>query len=252
MSGPRDFTYAIHSEKNIDNSSKLDGTVRFYAFVRSIMLRGKAREVLDFGAGRGAFWYLNTEQDGSLLRRHLQDLRFEGATVTACDVDPVVLTHPCSHQQVVLEMGKALPFPDAAFDLIISDVTFEHIEDPEQVAGELLRVLRPGGYICARTPNKFGYVKLLTSLVPNSRHVALLKRVQPDRAAEDVFPTRYRLNSVNDARRHFRGCDIYHYTDSSEPSYYFGNSIFYRALLLFHKLLPDCFATSICFFIRKR
>jgi SAM-dependent methyltransferase len=247
-----DFTHRIHPEKNLDNSSKLDGTVRFYALVRAALLRTRAQQVLDFGAGRGSFWHLNTETDGSLLRRHLQDLRFEGAEVTAADVDPVVLSHPCSHRQVVIEPGKPLPFADGAFDVIVSDVTFEHVDDPARVAAELMRVLRPGGYICARTPNRRGYVKLITGLIPNRLHVRFLRRIQPERLAEDVFPTRYRLNSLADIRRHFQGAEIYHYFDSAEPSYYFGNPILYRLFLAFHRLLPDAFATSLCLFIRKR
>lgn len=247
-----DFTLRIHPEKNIDNSSKLDGTVRFYNLVRAAMLRTRARQVLDFGAGRGAFWHLSQEPDGSLLHRHLQDLRFEGAEVTAADVDPVVLGHPASHRQVVITPGEPLPFADEAFDVIVSDVTFEHIDDPGPVAGELLRVLKPGGYICARTPNKFGYVKIITAMIPNRSHVRLLRRIQPTRKAEDVFPTRYKLNSVADVRKHFPGCDIYHYQDSAEPSYYFGNSIIYWLFLIVHRLLPDVFGTSLCLFIRKR
>lgn len=247
-----DFTLRIHPEKNIDNSSKLDGTVRFYSMVRAAMLRTGARQVLDFGAGRGAFWHLSERPDGSLLHRHLQDLRFDGAEVTAADVDPVVLSHPASHRQAVLTPGQPLPFADEAFDLIVSDVTFEHIDDPDPLARELLRVLKPGGYICARTPNKFGYVKIITAMIPNRDHVRFLRRIQPDRLAEDVFPTRYKLNSVADIRRHFQGCEVYHYFDSAEPSYYFGNPLIYRLFLLFHRLLPDALGTSLCLFIRKR
>lgn len=247
-----DFTHRVHPEKNLDNSSKYDGTVRFYSLVRAAMLRTKARHVLDYGAGRGVFWSLNDQAAGSLLRKHLQDLRFEGAEVTAADVDPIVLTHPCSQAQVVVSPGEPLPFEDGAFDVIVSDVTFEHIDDPEHVASELLRVLRPDGYICARTPNKLGYVKLLTAMVPNRLHVRFLRSIQPERLGEDVFPTRYKMNSVKDLKRYFRDCDIYHYFDSAEPSYYFGNSVFYRVVLLVHRILPDMFATSLCVFIRKR
>jgi SAM-dependent methyltransferase len=247
-----DFTRRIHPEKGLDSSSKLDGTVRFYSFVRAAMLRTEARQVLDFGAGRGAFWSLNDGEHGSLLHRHLQDLRFGGAEVTAADIDPVVLTHPCSNRQVVLRPGEPLQFADESFDVIVSDVTFEHVEEPALVARELLRVLRPGGYICARTPNKWGYVKFITSLIPNRAHVALLKFIQPDRRAEDVFPTKYRLNSVSEIRRHFAGCEVFHYFDSAEPSYYFGNEIVYRLMLAVHRVMPDFMATSLCVFIRKR
>jgi 2-polyprenyl-3-methyl-5-hydroxy-6-metoxy-1,4-benzoquinol methylase len=56
------------------------------------------------------------------------------------------------------------PFPNETFDLVVSDSTFEHVSDAEQVASELDRVLKPGGWICARTPNRHGYVALLNRL----------------------------------------------------------------------------------------
>ena len=243
----KDFTHSIHREKRIDGFTALDGTIKFYSFVRAILLKTDAREVLDFGAGRGAALI----DDASSYRRNLRDLRATGANVTACDVDDVVLTHPCSDKQVVIEAGQRLPFADASFDVIVSDMTFEHIDDAPFVADELLRVLRPGGYICARTPNRFGYVRLMTGLVPNKMHSSLLKHIQPDRKEEDVFPTVYRMNSPGQIRPLFEHCNVYHIYDSAEPAYYFGNSLLYRGLMVLHKLLPAKFATALFLFIEK-
>jgi SAM-dependent methyltransferase len=40
----------------------------------------------------------------------------------------------------------ALPFPDGAFDCVVSDQVLEHVQgDPRLAVGESLRVLRPGG-----------------------------------------------------------------------------------------------------------
>ena len=52
---------------------------------------------------------------------------------------------------VRLECGNAaaLDFPDASFDLVMQSVVFSSILDPEmrqQIAGEMLRVLRPGSF----------------------------------------------------------------------------------------------------------
>jgi SAM-dependent methyltransferase len=241
------FLDSIHPERSVTGFSKHDGTITFYGFVRAIMRDLDARRIMDFGAGRGAWHELC-----SGWKRELQDLRHYGAEVVACDVDPAVMAHPASDRQVVLEPGRPLPFPDGHFDMIVSDFTFEHIADPGFVAAELIRVTRPGGYICARTPNKYGYAKILTAMVPNRHHVRLLERVQPERQAQDVFPTVFRLNSVRDIRRHFPGCDISWYRDSAEPAYYFGSPALYRLFLIVHKLLPDVWATAICFLIRKR
>lgn len=242
-----DFTYTRHAEKGIDDFTSLDGTIRFYGFVRAILLKRKAADVLDFGAGRGVFWH----DDPSVYRRHIRDLRATGAQVTACDVDPAVMSHPCSARQVVITPGAPLPFADASFDTIVSDMTFEHIDEPENIARELLRILRPGGYICARTPNGLGYVRLLTALVPNRLHARVLRQVQPDRKAEDVFPTVYRMNSPAQIRALFPGARVCYYFDSAEPSYYFGSRVLYEAFMLLHRVLPQRFATTLCVFIEK-
>ena len=195
------FLNVIHPEASIDGFTKLDGTISFYSFVKAAMLQLDAKIILDFGAGRGAFWESNTKKHGSLWRRHLQDLRFNGAHVVACDIDPVVKNHPCSHEQIIIQKGQSLPFEDDTFDLIVSDVTFEHIEHPEIVSRELQRVLRHGGYICVRTPNATGYVKIFTQLIPNKLHSRFLKYIQPNRKEDDIFPTVYKMNTVTSIKK---------------------------------------------------
>ncbi len=236
-----------HRETAVDGFSKLDGTVRFYAFVRAAMLRRQVRRVLDFGAGRGAFWF----DDTSLYRRDLRDLRASGATVTACDVDPAVLEHPCSDHKFVIQPDGPLPFGDASFNVIVADMVFEHIANPRETALELLRVLKPGGVICARTPNRIGYVALTARLIPASRHTHLLRSIQPDRLAHDVFAKYYRLNSPREVRNAFAGCHVHHYYESAEPAYCFANRLIYGAMLAVHAILPPPLATTICFFITK-
>ena len=41
-----------------------------------------------------------------------------------------------------------LPFYDSKFDVVFSAATFEHYYNPWQVAKEVSRVLKPGGYFC--------------------------------------------------------------------------------------------------------
>lgn len=45
----------------------------------------------------------------------------------------------------VLGSGEAIPFADASFDLVIATVVFEYFERPHDAAGEIYRILRPGG-----------------------------------------------------------------------------------------------------------
>ena len=146
----------------------------------------------------------------------------------------------------LFDPAKPLPYPDASFDLIYSSWVLEHVDDPATVAGELMRVLKPGGCICAVTPNKRGYISMAARLAGNARHVPLLKRIQPDRLDHDVFPTGYKLNTPAAIRRYFgdKG-DVVVYAMSSEPSYYFGNSMMFRIFKLIHKLTPSGLHTAL-------
>lgn len=245
------FRQRMHREAGIDGFSQHDGVVRFYSFVWACILRTGASRVMDYGAGRGVQYLRNAAEDGSLYRRHLLDLRNTGARVTACDIDAAVLAHSCSDEQRQVGRDAPLPFEDDRFDVIVCDNTFEHIETPELTAAELLRVLRPGGYICARTPSRYGYVALAASLVPNRLHDAVLRRAQPHKKAEDTFPTVYRLNSPAQIRRCFPDCTVHHFHFSGEPAYSFENALIYRAFQLLHRLLPGPLNATLCAFIRK-
>jgi ubiquinone/menaquinone biosynthesis C-methylase UbiE len=46
--------------------------------------------------------------------------------------------------------GRRLPFPDGAFDLILSNSLLHHIPDPAPMLDEVTRVLKPGGAIFIR------------------------------------------------------------------------------------------------------
>ena len=53
--------------------------------------------------------------------------------------------------------GHSLPFKDAVFDAVISEAVLEHVQDPNRVASEIHRVLKPGGYVCAAVPFLQGF-----------------------------------------------------------------------------------------------
>jgi SAM-dependent methyltransferase len=246
------FLKSVHPELGVDNFSRLDGTVIFFSFVKAAMKRVGAKRVMDFGAGRGQVFHDRDKPESSLFKLELMDLRTDGAKVWACDIDPAVLAHPASHHQHIIGADAKLPFEDGFFDVIATDVTFEHVTNAQEVAVELMRVLKPGGWLCARTPNKFGYVSLITRLVPNRHHVKALRYILPEREAQDTFPTAFKMNSVGDIKRLFAGHEVLWYRDSAGPSYYFGNRILYALFMGLHKILPNTLATSLCVFVRKR
>lgn len=244
--------YKLHPEVIVDRFSQMDCDLVFYSFVRAIYLRNKIKSVLDYGAGRNRYEQDFDSSRDSFLIKDLRDLRFGGASVTAADLDEAVKTHPTSEHQVVFKFDEPLPFPDNNFDLIVSDFVFEHVSNPEQVAAELQRVLRPGGWLAIRTPNILGYMTWVAAITPNRLHNAVLRFVQPDRKEQDTFPTYYRLNSRRAFVRYFTECRVASASDSWEPAYFFGNAILYRIFLLIHKLLPRAFGTATMFFLQKK
>jgi SAM-dependent methyltransferase len=169
------------------------------------------------------------------------------AEVWACDIDPVVLTHSCSDRQIVVE-PTALPFPDNHFDMIVSDWVFEHIERPARVCPEIVRVLKPGGLIFARTPRRWGYPAIAARLIPERLHLSVLRWAQPTREPRDVFRAHYRLNTLAAARAYFRGCAVSHYLCGLSPAYFPVGQDLARTL---HVLFPHMLATAICFVIEK-
>jgi ubiquinone/menaquinone biosynthesis C-methylase UbiE len=78
------------------------------------------------------------------------------------------MQNPALDEAYVFNPKDPLPLGDASIDVIVSDVTFEHIVDPAQAARELDRVLKHGGWLCARTPIAMG--------TSRSRGVSCLKQ----------------------------------------------------------------------------
>jgi SAM-dependent methyltransferase len=222
----------------------VDSTVDFYTRVNALL--SPEMIVLDFGAGRGR----GSEGPSSYVRT-LATLKGKVQKVVGADVDPVVRDNPLIDDAVVIAPDSPLPFADRSIDLIVSDWTFEHIQNPNIVVRELGRVLRPGGWICARTPNRWGYITIGAQLVPERLHAAVLRKAQPDRKQCDVFPKFYKLNSHRAIKRIFHGFDVFLYTVNSEPAYFGNSRLLWRAALLGFRITPSRFGAIIHAFLRK-
>lgn len=236
----------LYPEQRAGGFSRADGTVAYYSRVNALLQPDHV--VVDFGAGRGGIG-----DETPSYRRDLQILRGRVKKVIGIDVDPVVLENPTVDEAVVWVPGTPIGLPDASVDLIVSEYTFEHVEDPAEVARELERILKPGGWICARTPNKWGYIALGARVVPNGLHARALTRLQPGRQERDVFPTRYRMNTLRSVRRWFPepSFDVLGYTIESEPNYFGNSRIMIYAMYGLMKMLPQRLGSMYLFFIQK-
>lgn len=105
------------------------------------------------------------------------------------------LMHRC------LANGDALPFCEGAFDLVSANMVVEHLEHPEQVFGEIARVLSPGGRAVFVTPNRMHPAVWVSAVaLTRSSRRNLAHRVER-RDLEHVFPTYYRCNTPSAVRR---------------------------------------------------
>lgn len=100
---------------------------------------GPGRRVLDVAAGSGNVAIRAAEA---------------GADVVACDLEPAQLVagrRGAAADGVVVDWveadAAALPFPDDSFDVVVSAAGAIFAPDQRAVAGELVRVCRPGGTI---------------------------------------------------------------------------------------------------------
>ncbi len=50
------------------------------------------------------------------------------------------------------DLTEGVPFADRSFDVVVCEQVLEHLEDPESVVRELVRVLRPGGLMIVGVP----------------------------------------------------------------------------------------------------
>ncbi len=242
-----DFRSRLFPEIAAGGFSRLDGTVQFYNRVNALLRPDMV--VLDFGAGRGAGLVENRCE----YRRSLQMLRGKVARVVGVDVDPAVRDNPGLDEARLVAPDDPLPFEDGSVDLVLADFVFEHIEHPERCARELDRILRPGGWVCARTPNRWNYVAVAARLIPESLHGRVLGRVQPERKREDVFPAFYRMNDRRTLRRLFpaprwRDCS---YCMSAEPAYLPRRTWVWRTALFVDALLPAGLQSNILVFLQK-
>jgi SAM-dependent methyltransferase len=228
--------------------SRIDSTVQFYTRVNALL--NPDLLLLDFGAGRGA----SHLEDKVPYRRELRNFRGKVREVIGADVDPVVATNPSLDRALVLDPAGTIPLSDECVHLIVSDFTFEHIRDPSHTAGELNRILITGGWICARTPNKYGYIALASQLLPEFLRMHVLRLVQPRREEQDVFRTFYRLNTVRALRRYFSPAEYEYFVYSwdAEPAYHANSKALFRFLLMIHRITPPMLRTLLLIFLRKR
>lgn len=93
-----------------------------------------SQKILDVGGGRPFQKILSKHRD---LLRHKDYITL--------DIDP-------NTRPTVVGDAHNMPFPDSSFDAVTHVYVFEHLDNPQRAASEILRVLKPGGYMLGIVP----------------------------------------------------------------------------------------------------
>jgi ubiquinone/menaquinone biosynthesis C-methylase UbiE len=117
--------------------------------------------------------------------------------IVGIDCNQLSLTKNHSIRKKICGDISRLPFMDNTFDIITSNMVFEHLANPGQQLNEIYRVLSPGGYLLFHTPNKYGYTTLFGRMLPENISKPIVKMLE-NRTDDDIFPTYYKLNSVKE------------------------------------------------------
>ena len=184
--------------------------------------------VLDIGCGRGAP-VLST---------------FIGACAELHGIDLVDFTDEAGGDGLQLSkqsIDDMSGFLDERFDIAYSRSVMEHVENPRKAFAEVHRVLEPGGCYIFLTPNRYDYASLISTVVPNALHGAIVRNTE-GRDVEDTFPTFYRSNSFTAIREHAAaaGLRVAHLSRLNQyPNYLTFNRVLFYLGCMYEKLLES-------------
>ncbi|MCD6425777.1 MAG: class I SAM-dependent methyltransferase [Anaerolineales bacterium] len=229
----------FYPETRFGGFTDIDGTVVFFNRVNSLI--DSSSVVLDVGCGRGSY-----SEDSVPLRRNLRILQGKVAKIIGIDVDQDAQNNQFIDEFHLLK-DNSWPVDSNSIDLIVCDNVLEHIEDPDQLFMEIHRVLKDGGYLCIRTPNRWSYIAITATLIPNKYHSQVTSAVQDGRQDKDVFPTVYKCNSIGKIKSIMKknGFDYIVYGYEAEPSYLSFSKIAYFFGVLHQRFAPEVLKPAI-------
>lgn len=151
---------------SIDTSKQFNTVI---SFIRKNKLKGN---YLDVGC---AF--------GLLLRETSKDFD----RVYGCDVSDFAISRARSNAKDadlrVVDIEKPLPYPDRYFDLVTAMDVLEHTTNLENAYGNIVRKVRPGGYLIMSMPIDEWPRKLAGFVDKDKTHVSVL----PERRIENII-----------------------------------------------------------------
>jgi ubiquinone/menaquinone biosynthesis C-methylase UbiE len=141
----------------------------------------------------------------SLLPDWLDDtlpkqLELVGRCAEVVGLDPVDDRPHMAAIKKIRGSAEQLPFPNNSFTLVTVNMVVEHLENPETVFREIVRVLAPGGRFIIHTPNRRHPFVAASLMAPKGVRSYVASLID-GRDAIDIFPTYYRMNTAKDIAR---------------------------------------------------
>jgi SAM-dependent methyltransferase len=243
----KDYRGLYYPESRFGGFTGVDSTIAFYTRVQSLV--DPSSVVLDVGCGRGAY-----AQDPVRVRLDLRTFKGKCQRIIGIDVDRRARDNPFLDEFRLIE-GDRWPVEEESIDVSLCDSVLEHVGQPERFFSECRRTIKPGGYLCLRTPNALHYVSLFARLVPNRFHARVLDKVlSVKKEHEDTFPTTHRCNTIRRMRRMLDRCGFEHcvYTYEAEPYHLGFSRLAYLCGVLHQRFAPRFLKGMIFAFARKK
>lgn len=144
------------------------------------------------------------------------------------------------HGGKIVGNGYNIPIISEAFDFVVCEDVFEHIEHPYKLLKEFNRILKKGGKLIFLTPNKYSYISVAGRITPLWFH-KFYRRLQGRHSSDiKVFPTFYRMNTIKQLLRlassHGFLVEELH-TFVGGPSYFYFSITLTRLFIHIHRIL---------------
>lgn len=151
------MTRTLERSRGLDINLQSGAQYREYVAIADRIARDGPGQLLDWGCGWG-------QVSALLLDRGVDVTSFdwsEGAPEAEVPLEK--FPHITAFRS---SKPVALPYPDNAFDAVLSCGVLEHVHDPDGSLEELKRIMRPGArFYVHKLPNRFSYLEALARLL---------------------------------------------------------------------------------------
>ncbi len=166
-----------HASESYDRHAVLQREIAERLLNHALCAKFEPCRILDIGCGTGYY-------------TRLLDKQFKKADIIALDLAETML-HRCrksrgrrlpwhGKRQYCMADASYLPFADASFDLVTSNLAMQWVADPALLLSEMRRVLAPGGLMLFSTFGRRTLHELRQSLVRQQRRFSGLLIPFPD------------------------------------------------------------------------